>query len=433
VPSPARHAALRALRDVSRGGGTLADALAAPELDALDERDRAFAHELVLGVLRRRAWLDHVLVGLVERPLDRVAPQVRDVLRMGAYQLLFLRVAEHAAVSESVDLARAIEPRAAGFANAVLRRLQRDGAPAEPDPVADPRAWLVTAGCLPGWLADRWLGGLGPERALARGRALLQSPPVHFRLNPRVADAEARLEAAGVRAEGAGVPGALTLVAGRLAPLAAEGIVYVQDQGSQLVARLAVAEGRVLDACAAPGGKSLLVADVGRGRTRVVAAEASRRRVRTLERLRARWGASEVLVLAADARRPPFRTSFDVVLLDAPCTGLGTLARHPDIRWRLAPGDVERQARRQAGLIASLAPFVRPGGRLVYATCSIEPEENEGVVAPFLAAHPDFSLEPVPKWAQAFAEGPLVRMEPARQAGDAFFAASLRRAAHVVT
>ena len=433
MTSPARRAALRVLRDAVRGGGTLADALGARDLEGLDERDRAFAHELVLGVLRRRGWLDHVLASLVERPLDRVSPPVRDVLRLGAYQLLFLRVAEHAAVSESVDLARAVEPRAGGFVNAVLRRLQRDGAPAAPDPATDPRGWLVTAGSLPAWLADRWLGRLGPERAVTRARALVEAPPVHFRLNPRVADAAARLEAAGVRSEPAAVPGALALLDGRLAPLAAEGVVYAQDQGSQLVGRLAAADGRVLDACAAPGGKSLLLADLGAGRTRVIAAEVSLRRVRTLERLRARWGAGEVRVLAADARRPPFRTAFDAVLLDAPCTGLGTLARHPDVRWRLAPGDIERQARRQAELVAALAPLVRPGGRLVYATCSVEPEENEGVVAPFLAAHPDFSPEPLPGWAEAFAEGPFVRMEPARHGGDAFFAASLRRMPLVVT
>ena len=433
MASPARRAALKALREVSRGGGTLADALAAHALEALDERDRAFVHELVLGVLRRRGWLDHVLVGLVERPLDRVAPAVRDVLRMGAYQLLFLRVADHAAVSESVDLARAAEPRAAGFVNAVLRRLQRDGAPDEPDASRDARGWLVTAGSLPGWLADRWLARLGPECAVARARALVEAPCVHFRLNPRVADARARLEAAGVRAEAAAVPGALSLLDGRLSPLADAGVAYVQDQGSQLVGRLAATDGLVLDACAAPGGKSLLIADAGEGRTRVVAAELAPRRARTLQRLRARWGASEVQVLVADARRPPFRTAFDAILLDAPCTGLGTLARHPDIRWRLAPADVERHARRQAELLAAVAPFVRPGGRLVYATCSVEPEENEGVVLPFLAAHPDFSPEPLPAWAEAFAGGPFVRMGPERHGGDAFFAATLRRIPLVVT
>jgi 16S rRNA (cytosine967-C5)-methyltransferase len=292
----------------------------------------------------------------------------------------------------------------------------------------------VTEGSLPAWLADRWLASRGSGGAVALARALLAPPPVHFRLNPRVPDAQERVAAAGVRAEEAAVPGALLLLEGRLATLAAEGVAYVQDQGSQLVAHIAASEGRVLDACAAPGGKSLLLADLGRGRSRVFATEASLRRVVTLGRLRARWAASEVHVVAADARRPPFRGAFDAVLLDAPCTGLGTLGRHPDIRWRLTPGDVGRHARRQADLLAGLAPLVRPGGRLVYATCSVEPEENEDVVRPFLAAHPDYSPEDLPGWARPFAEGPFVRMDPARHgSGDAFFAARLRRAPLVIT
>jgi 16S rRNA (cytosine967-C5)-methyltransferase len=183
----------------------------------------------------------------------------------------------------------------------------------------------------------------------------------------------------------------------------------------------------VLDACAAPGGKSLQVADLGAGRTRVIAAEASARRLRTLVRLRRRWGGGDVHVVAADARRPPFARPFDGVLLDAPCSGLGTLARHPDIRWRCAPGEPERQARRQRELLDALAPFVRDGGRFVYATCSVEPEENEGVVRPFLESHPEFAIDALPDWAQAHAVRGFVRLEPGALQGDAFFAARLRR------
>jgi 16S rRNA (cytosine967-C5)-methyltransferase len=428
LPSPARAAALLVLRESARGGSTLAEALARPAVDSLDERERGLVQELVLGTLRRRGWLDHVLAGLVERPLERLNPGVRDALRLGAYQLLFTRVAPHAAVSEAVGLARRCEPRAAGFANAVLRRLQREGAPGAPDPALDPLAWLTTWGSLPRWLAERWMRRLGAERAMARARALLEPPAVHFRSNPRRPDAAARLQAAGVRAAPLCVPGAQEALEGRLQPLAAEGTVYVQDEGSQLVAHLAWVEGLVLDACAAPGGKSLLLADLGAGRTRVAAAELSRRRARTLAALRSRWGAVEVGVVVADARRPPFRAAFDGVLLDAPCSGLGTIARHPDIRWRLQPADVARHARRQAELLASVAVLVRPGGQLVYATCSVEPEENEGVLAPFLAAHPDFSPAPLPGWAEGFADGPFVKMEPAARRGDAFFAAVLRRA-----
>jgi 16S rRNA (cytosine967-C5)-methyltransferase len=427
VAASARAVALETLGRLRAGRVNLSQILAAPAAEALDERDRGFLHELVLGTLRRRGWLDHVLSSLSNRPIDRLTPGVLDALRLGAYQVLYLRVAAHAAVSESVELARAAEPRAAGFANAVLRRLQREGPPREPDPVADPLAWLTTAGSLPRWLAERWHRHLGPQAAVARARCLLDAPPTYFRVNPRVKDAAARLATAGVEARETPVPGALERVEGRLSLLASEGVLYVQDAGSQMVAHLAASRGLVLDACAAPGGKALLMADLGGPGTRVIAAEASPRRLATLARLRARWDAGNVSVLAADALRPPLAPVFDSVLLDAPCSGLGTLARNPDARWRLAPADVERQTRRQRALLESVATLVRPGGRLVYATCSIEPEENEGVVAPFLERHPEFACEALPAWAEPFRAHEFVRIEPARHPLDAFFAARLRR------
>ncbi len=421
----AREVAHRVLRRVA-GRDTLADALAAPAAERLDERERGFLHELVLGTLRRRGWLDHVLAGLASRPLGHVTPGVLDALRLGAYQLLFTRVAPHAAVSESVELARRVEPRSAGFANAVLRRLQREGPPPEPDPVADAAAWLTSVGSLPAWLAERWLGQLGPGPAVARARALLVAPPTHVRLNPRVPDAGAQVRAAGVELRPTAVPDALE-AEGPVVGLAERGLLYVQDAASQLVARLAAAEGLVLDACAAPGGKSLLIADLGGPRARVVAAELSRRRLATLVRLGSRWGATNVLPLAADALRPPFAAAaFDAVLLDAPCSGLGTLARNPDVRWRLAPRDLPRHAARQRALLEAVAALVRPGGRLVYAVCSVEPEETEDVLSPFLAAHPGFQPEGPPAWAGAFADAGVVRTDPVRDRTDAFFAAALR-------
>jgi 16S rRNA (cytosine967-C5)-methyltransferase len=417
------------LAKVARQEGTLAEILAGDEVERLDPRERAFLHELVLGTLRRRGWLDHVLGGLVTRPLTRAAPAVRNALRLGAYQLLYLRVPPHAAVSESVALARGAEPRggAAAFVNAVLRRLQREGPPPEPDVGRDPLSWITTAGSLPAWLGERWIARLGPEEAIGRARALLEPPPVAFRYNPRIEDAPARAAAAGLEARPTGVPGAWEVAGGSLIGLAVEGVLFPQDVGSQLVARLAVFPGRVLDACAAPGGKTLLVADRLASSGRVVAAEVSARRRRTLAELCSRWGARNVAVVGADALRPPFRGAFDTVLVDAPCTGLGTLARRPDIRWRLRPGDVDRHARRQREMLDALSPLVRVGGRLVYATCSVEDEENEDVVRPFLEAHPGFATEPPPDWALPFAAGPFVKMRPARHRGDAFFAARFVR------
>lgn len=427
MASPARALALRTLRRVGEGTGTLADALGAPDIEALDPRERGLLHELVLGTLRRRGAVDHALQGLSSRPLDRLSPGLLDALRLGVYQLLFLRVAPHAAVSESVELARSVEPRSAGFANAVLRRLQREGPPPEPEPAASPLGWLTTAGSLPRWLAERWLARLGPDAAVARARAALEAPPTHFRLNPRFPEAAAELAAGGVEARPTAVPGALEAEGGPLVPFAARGAVYVQDAGSQLVAHLASAEGVVLDACAAPGGKALLLADLGGPRTRVVAAETSRRRLASLVRSSARWGARNVQPVRADALRPPFATLFDAVLLDAPCSGLGTLARHPDIRWRLRPADLARHGARQKALLAALAPLVKPGGLLVYATCSVEPEETDDVVLPFLEARPGFSAEALPPWAEPFRSGAFVRTGTPISRGDAFFAARLRR------
>jgi 16S rRNA (cytosine967-C5)-methyltransferase len=423
----ARRLAFEVLTYTERGGALLAERLARADVEALAPRDRAFLHELVMGTLRHRGLVDHALASAVDRPLGRLDPAVLTILRLGAYQVLRLRVPDRAAVSESVELARVAAPRATGIVNAVLRRLSRQGPPALPDFEREPLAWLTTAGSLPRWLAERWLSRLGPAVARARAEALSQPPPIVFRLNPRVTDADARMGAAGVAAAPLAVPGAMEVSEGALGGLAAEGVAYAQDQGSQMIAHLAAREsGRVLDACAAPGGKSTLLADLGPS-ARVVAGEVSRARLGTLAALVARWGCANVCVVGADARRPPFAAPFDSILLDAPCSGLGTLGRHPDIRWRARPDDLTRQARRQRELLEGVAPLVAAGGTLVYATCSIEPEENEGVIGPFLESHPEFAAGPPPDWARAFTDGPFLRMLPERDGGDAFFAAKLER------
>jgi 16S rRNA (cytosine967-C5)-methyltransferase len=262
----------------------------------------------------------------------------------------------------------------------------------------------------------------------ARPRALREPPGSFFRFNPRREGSRAEAEAAGLSFLSTGVPGAWRATGGPVAALAARGVLYRQDLGSHLVAHLAALPGVVLDACAAPGGKALLVADELGPEGRVVACEVASRRLGALAALTRRWGSPNVLVVGADSLHPPFARSFDSVLLDAPCSGLGTLARHPDIRWRLAPEDVERHARRQRALLEAVASLVRPGGRLVYATCSVEEEENESVVLPFLDGHPEFSIDTGPSWAAPFAHGPFFHTDPSRHGGDAFFAARLARA-----
>jgi 16S rRNA (cytosine967-C5)-methyltransferase len=426
MPTPARRIAVRILAQVERGGPLLGDRLAAKDVLALDARERAFVHELVLGTLRLRGLVDHALTAHIDRPLAKVQAAVLSALRLGAYQILRLRVPDRAAVSESVELARASAPRAAGFVNAVLRALARNGAPPLPDAERDPLGWLTTAGSLPRWLAERWTGRLGAKTAIARARVAAEPPPVWFRLNPRVADALDQVRAAGLEVRPAPVPGAWES-SGSLPPdLLERGVAYVQDLGSQMVGRLAAFPGRVLDACAAPGGKATLVADAGGPATSVFAGEASLERARRLRALTARWGSPNVRVVGADAERPPFAAPFDVVLLDAPCSGLGTIARNPDIRWRARPEDLPRHARRQGAMLDALAGLVAPGGRLVYSTCSSEPEENEAVLEEFLAAHPRFRHATLPEWARRFSAGPVARTTPERDRADAFFAATLR-------
>jgi 16S rRNA (cytosine967-C5)-methyltransferase len=427
MATAARRQAFRILLALERGAPTLADLLADDEVEALDARDRAFLHELLLGTLRHRGGLDHALAPLLSRPKGRLDPEPLAALRLGAYQLLHMRVPHRAAVGESVDLARAAAPHSSGFVNAVLRRLSRDGPPAPPDETADPMGWLTATGSLPRWLAERWLERIGPQAAVARARAFLDRPRVVLRLNPRVPDARSRAEAAGVELRPLLVPGAWEALAGTVAPLAAEGIVYAQDQGSQLVAHLAAAPGVVLDACAAPGGKSTLISDLGGEGTRVVAAEVSLSRVRTLSILVRRWGSPNVSVVAADALRAPFHGTFDAVLLDAPCSGLGTIGRNPDIRWRLGPADIIRHARRQREMLDSVAGLVKTGGLLVYSTCSTEPEEGEDVVEDFIGEGIAFQPAPLPAWAAPFAEASFLRTLPERDGGDGFFVAALRR------
>jgi 16S rRNA (cytosine967-C5)-methyltransferase len=428
MATASRAHAFRILLALERAGPTLADILADDEVEALPPRDRAFLHELLLGTLRHRGALDHALGPLLHRPVGQIDPAPLAALRLGAYQVLRMRVPDRAAVTESVDLARSAAPRSAGFVNAVLRRLAREGEPSPPDPVADPLRWLTTTGSLPDWLARRWVERPGPEAAVARARAFLERPPTVVRLNPRLPDARSRLSAAGLEARPLAVPGAWEARGAAVAGLAAEAVVYVQDQGSQLVAHLAASKGRVLDACAAPGGKTTLLAELGGGAARVVGAEVSPRRLRVLDGLVRRWGAAGVSLVGADASRPPFRAAFDSVLLDAPCSGLGTLGRNPDIKWHLTSADVLRHARRQRELLFSVSGLVRPGGRLVYSVCSTEPEEGEDVVEFFLQKRPTFQPAPLPAWATPFTHGRFLRTFPERDGGDGFFVAALERA-----
>jgi 16S rRNA (cytosine967-C5)-methyltransferase len=406
----------------------LARLLSSPTLDDLDARERAFLHGLVLGTVRWRGRLDHAIGACSERPLEEIDPVVRDSLRLGAYQLLEMRVPARAAVHETVELVRLHHPAAAGFVNAVLRRLAREGPPPLPDFRREPLAWLTSAGSLPAWLARRWHDRLGPQAARARAEALLRRPVLCCRLNPRQPAAAERLAEAGARLAPSAVPGTWRAEGDLPRDLVGAGLAYAQDAGSQLVARLAATTGLTWDACAAPGGKAALLGDLAPPGSRVVASDRRPARAGTMATLLGRWGLENVRVAVADATQPPWRTRFDCVLLDAPCSGLGTLRANPDIRWRLRPGQLAAHQARQRALLDAVAGYVRPGGRLVYAACSTEPEENEEVIAPFLDHHREFTMVAPPAWAAAWSEASsCVRTLPERDDMDGFFAALLER------
>jgi 16S rRNA (cytosine967-C5)-methyltransferase len=442
VPSPARGAAFEVLTRVDERRGEPASLLHHRRFESLSRPDRDLATEITLGVLRHRASLDRVLSGHSSRPLDRLDPALLRALRIGLYQIRHLdRVPERAAVDESVRLARAYgASRGAGLVNAVLRSiLRRPDVPPLPDKESSPLEYLTTTLSHPRWLAARYLDRLGLETAEARCRIQNEPPPNQVRISTRIGldDALARLAAEGIEAEPvAAVPGALSL--GRHAPaesaLFREGLLFAQDAGSQLVPSLLDlrARDRVLDVCAAPGGKTTAMSErVPEGR--VFAVDRRARRVRLLVALAARLGAANVDALVADGTRLPFAIELDRILVDAPCTSIGTIRRNPDIKWRVEERDLARLAEVQYRLLRSASERLAIGGRLVYATCSTEPEENEHVVDRFLAECRGFAIvdgrQALPAAARHLAcPRGFLRTFPERDGMDGYFAAVLTRA-----
>jgi len=434
----ARRAALRVLVEVREGRPF--EAALDRAVGRMNDPDRRLAHELAAGVLRGRSALDARLAAHVPRGWDRVAPDLQEVLRVGAFQLTALdRVPPHAAVDTSVALAKELGgTRAGGFVNAVLRRVAdeagRDGSGEEAagmgDQSADPATALARSASHPRWLVARWLERLGPEETAALLRWNNTRP--RLVLQPARADVHelaARWRTAGIEVTPA--PHAAGLVTDRTRPADLpgyeEGAFIVQDPAQALLARYAdLPPGSTLyDACAAPGGKSITF---GRSVGQVVSADVSRSRVRRLAENLRRAGSGREYPVVADARHPPVRP-VDAVLVDAPCLGTGTFARHPDARWRVTPEALDRLAARQAELLDAAAEIVAPGGLLVYSTCSIEPEENEQQAARFLARHPEFRREPSGTFPPALtsAEGDLMIL-PQRHQMDGAYAARLRRA-----
>lgn len=370
-----------------RAGRTFDSALDRLPAD-LPDPDRRLAHEVAAGVLRGRRRIDAALAPLVARGWERTGEAVRDVLRIGAYQLLELgRVPAYAAVDAAVELAKqTVGAKSAGFINAVLRRL---ASTAPPVPTG-----LGERYSHPDWLVERWLAAFGPERTEAllahnNRRAALVLQPVGWPADRL----RAALGAAEVLHEDAPWGTGIVVETGdvRRLPGYGEGAFVVQDAAqAHLLAQAAIAdESRVWDACAAPGGKAARLAP----RCRVFASESRQSRIPKL-RDTLRRVASAVTLAVADARQPPVRPErFDVVLVDTPCSATGTMARHPDARWRLDADRLARLVQLQREILDGVASAVRPGGRLVYLTCSLEPEENRDQVNVFLERHSEFARE----------------------------------------
>ncbi|HSJ14556.1 MAG TPA: 16S rRNA (cytosine(967)-C(5))-methyltransferase RsmB [Longimicrobiales bacterium] len=429
----ARRAALEVLRAVRRGD--LADRALVRAQQALEARDRALVHELVFGTLRLQGRIDHALGAFSSRPLADLDADVRDALRLGAYQLLELGgVPPYAAVSETVELLKGAAPRAAGFANAVLQALHRGReALTFPALADDPLAHLATWGSHPEWLVARWLGNFGPAETAALVAADNERPELFLRLlRDDATTGLVTLATHGVAAVASPLDPQLVRLERAVDALAALRALpaVVQDPAAALVVRYATvpSDAVVADLCAAPGGKAIGLAT---GAHYMAAADLSPRRLRrvreNLERLAGQGMELPLGLLVADGRAPALRP-VDAVLLDAPCTGTGTLRRHPDGRWRIGPRDLAALTALQRELLAAAAPLVRPGGLLIYATCSLEPEENEDQVASFLDGAPEFSIEmPAVELPGLIDARGMLRVLPQRHGCDGAFAARLRR------
>lgn len=414
---------------------------------SLSPEDRALVQELFYGVLRHRSALDWRLAACSTRRWGQVALPVRTILRLGAYQLSFLdRIPPHAAVHESVDLAKAVAGEGdAGFTNAVLRALERrKNELVVPDLLNHPIDHLTAEYSHPVWLVRRWLKRFGLQRTLALCRADNAVPPTTLRVNPLRVTRERLIEVLakeGVIAEPTRVsPQGLVLRTGSpTAPRAfAQGWYYVQDEAAQLVS-LAVAPlpgERILDACAAPGGKSIHLAELMGDRGEIVAVDAKPERLALVEENCRRMAVKSIRTVVADLSRPDEAARlgrFDRILVDAPCTGLGVLRRHPEAKWHKTEPLITRFAAKQRAILDAVAPLLKPGGVLVYSTCSTEREENEDRVDAFVRSHAGWTVQnlrevlPPPAASLLTSQGALSTLGNPFDM-DHFFAARLVRA-----
>jgi 16S rRNA (cytosine967-C5)-methyltransferase len=441
-----RSEALRILEELEKGRGH-SNALLAHLPASLDERERGLATELVYGVLRRRSALDRCITRHASRPLQRIDAPLLNALRLTLHQILHLsRVPKAAAVNEGVRLVRARLGRAgAAFANAVLRSICRDldERGIEPsDGVATDAAGLAGAHSFPEFLVERFLGRYGTKETIELLEVLNRPASMVLRVTgraSRMVDLIERLRGDGVEVISSPVlPGALRVARGvpqRSAPFRS-GEIYIQDEASQLVTELLKplrSGDEVVDVCAAPGGKTLAIADAMRTESRPpLATDISERRLQTLKENAGRAGIANLPCVVMDVRRPALAARFRRVLLDAPCSGTGIIRRHPEIRWRRTEEAIHQFARKQEEMLDAACGLVENGGRLVYAVCSLEPEEGSERIAALLEKRTD--LIPIDaRRCLPEAAHPLVNDRgfletlPHRHDTDGFFAAVLER------
>jgi 16S rRNA (cytosine967-C5)-methyltransferase len=440
--SPARRFAYDILIRVERDGSYASELLNAPRMDTLSREDRALCHELVMSTLRWQSELDARIAQYSSQQISRLDGEVRVALRLGTVQMSHLdRIPAHAAVHESVELVKSSGKRSAvPYANAVLRKLsahaetqmaERDGEGAN----------LAARFAHPEWMVARWIDMYGYNAARAICASNQQAPAAALRLVTR--EAEEELREAGIKiAQGELLTSARRLISGDLAHSLAfrDHHVAVQDEASQLVAALVGKGRRILDCCAAPGGKTAAIAARNPG-SEIIAVELHEHRARALqERLRA----TPVKVVTGDVTRMEFVEKFDCVLADVPCSGTGTLGANPEIKWRLRAEDLRGLQDLQVSILRSAVAALAPGGSLVYSTCSLEPEEGEGVVEQVLYG-PDAVegvecegvLEELKRsgelaWAEprTLLRGGFLRTLPGIHPCEGFFAAVLRKGNH---
>jgi 16S rRNA (cytosine967-C5)-methyltransferase len=439
--SPARTVAFDILLRVDQQNAYASELLHSERLDKLAPADRGLAMELVMGVLRWRSRLDDAIAAAASRPLKKLDAEVLNALRLAAYQLQFLtRVPPHAAINDSVDLVKRAQKRsAAPFANAVLRKIaEARTEPVQPSADEAPVSFLVREYAHPEWLVERWVAQFGTERTRQICEFDQRIPTTSLRLED--ADTEQELTSEGVKlAPGVLLASSRTLVEGDLTRTRAylEGRVFIQDEASQLVAALVGTGSRLLDCCAAPGGKTAAMAWRNPA-AQIIAAEIHEHRA-ALVRKRVR--AANVEVIAADALQLPLAGGFDRVLADVPCSGTGTLARNPDIKWRLAVGTLSELHTKQVAILRAALQQLAAGGRAVYSTCSLEIEENEAVVEEVLRDTGGYQLRDCReeleklratgelKWKDldSLLNGRFLRTIPGMQPCDGFFAAVIEK------